>query len=208
MIQIERIVAGVYAMNCYIVYNDETHEGFVVDPGGSEDKIINFLVEKSIDLKGILITHGHGDHHMGLTGLKAVYPVPVYMHASDIYMSKDANINLSVTMYGPDSEFTPEVALQDGMKIPFGEGFIRVLHTPGHTKGGVCFLFDTFVITGDTLFESSIGRTDLDGGNHEQLIKSIKNQLLKLEDDCVVLPGHGGASTIGRERARNPYLVR
>lgn len=208
MIQIERIVAGVYAMNCYIMYNDETNEGFVVDPGGSEDKIINFIVEKGITLKGILITHGHGDHHMGLTGLKAVYPVPVYMHASDVYMAQDASINLSSTMYGPDSVFTPEVTLQDGMKIPFGEGFIRVLHTPGHTKGGVCFLFDKFVITGDTLFESSIGRTDLDGGNHEQLLKSIRNQLLKLEDELIVLPGHGGASTIGRERARNPYLVR
>lgn len=208
MIQIERIVAGVYAMNCYILYNDETNEGFVIDPGGSEDKIINFIVDKGIDLKGILITHGHGDHHMGLAGLKAVYPVPVYLHASDVYMAQNAEINLSSTMYGPDSVFTPEVSLQDGMKIPFGESFIRVLHTPGHTKGGVCFLYDRFVITGDTLFESSIGRTDLDGGNHDQLIKAIKNQLLKLDDELIVLPGHGGASTIGRERARNPYLVR
>ncbi len=208
MIQIERIVAGVYAMNCYILYNDETNEGFVVDPGGSEDKIINFIVDKGIELKGILITHGHGDHHMGLSGLKAVYPVPVYMHASDVYMAQNAEINLSSTMYGPDSVFTPDVTLQDGMKIPFGESFIRVLHTPGHTKGGVCFLYDRFVITGDTLFESSIGRTDLDGGNHDQLIKAIKNQLLKLDDELIVLPGHGGASTIGRERARNPYLVR
>lgn len=208
MIQIERIVAGVYAMNCYIVYCDETNEGFVVDPGGSEEKIINFIVEKNINLKGILMTHAHGDHHMGLAGLKAVYPVPVYLHASDAYMAADASINLSSTMYGPDSEFTPDVALQDGMKIPFGNGFIRAIHTPGHTKGGVCYLIDQYLLTGDTLFDGSIGRTDLDGGNHDQLIKAIKTQLLKLSDDLIVLPGHGGASTIGKERARNPYLVR
>lgn len=208
MIQIEMIVAGVYAMNCYIVHCDETNEGFVIDPGGSEDKIINYIVEKGINLKGILMTHAHGDHHMGLAGLKAVYPVPVYLHASDRYMAEDAAINLSNTMYGPDSVFTPEINLQDGMKIPFGNGFIRTIHTPGHTKGGVCYLIDKYLFTGDTLFESSVGRTDLDGGNDVQLIKSIKNQLLKLSDDLIVLPGHGGASTIGRERVRNPYLVR
>jgi glyoxylase-like metal-dependent hydrolase (beta-lactamase superfamily II) len=207
MIQIERIIAGVYAVNCYVVYDDETNEGYVIDPSGSEDKIINFLVDKKIDLKGILLTHAHGDHHMGLAGLKAVYPVPVYLHASDVYMAKDAAINLSNTMYGPDSEFTPEVQLQDGMKLQLGNTIIRTIHTPGHTKGGVCYLVENYLFSGDTLFESSIVRTDLDGGNHDQLIKAIKTQLLKLADDVIVLPGHGGSSTIGRERARNPYLV-
>lgn len=208
MIQVERIVAGVYAMNCYIVHCDETNEGFVVDPGGSEEKVVDYIIEKQIQLKGILMTHAHGDHHLGLANLKAVYPVPVYLHASDVYMAEDAAINLSATMYGPDSVFTPEIKLQDGMKIPFGNGFIRAIHTPGHTKGGMCFLTGNYLFSGDTLFESSIGRTDLDGGNHDQLIKAIKNQLMKLADDIIVLPGHGGASTIGRERVRNPYLVR
>lgn len=207
MIIIERIPAGVYAVNCFIIHCDETKEGYVIDPGGSEDKIINYIVEQQINLKGILLTHAHGDHHMGLAGLKAVYPVPVYLHASDVYMAKDAAINLSNTMYGPDSEFTPDVQLQDGMKIQMGNYSIRALHTPGHTKGGVCYLLENYLFSGDTLFEMSIGRTDLDGGNHEQLIRAIKTQLLKLDDETVVLPGHGGSSTIGRERSRNPYLV-
>lgn len=207
MIQIERFVAGLYAVNCFIIYDDESKDAFIIDPSGAVEKIAHFIGKENLNLKGILLTHAHGDHHLGLAHLKELYNAPVYLHASDVYMAKDANINLSVEM-GKISEFTPDIQLQDGMKIQIGESVIKVLHTPGHTKGGVCYYLAPYLFAGDTLFAGSVGRTDLDGGNMEQLIRAIKNQLLKLPEDTIVFAGHGEASTIGREKARNPYLVR
>lgn len=207
MIQVERFVAGLYAVNCFVLYDDESKDAYIIDPSGSVEKIVHFIGREALNLKGILITHAHGDHHLGLLDLKKIYDVPVYLHASDVYMAKDANINLSIEM-GKISEFTPEVQLQDGMKLPLGEHTIRVIHTPGHSKGGVCFFIGSYLFAGDTLFAGSIGRTDLDGGNYEQLIRAIKTQLLKLPDETIVFSGHGSDTSIGRERVRNPYLVR
>lgn len=207
MIQIERFVAGIYAVNCFVLYDGESKEAFVIDPSGSSENIAHFIGREGLTLKGILMTHAHGDHHLGLGRLKELYDAPVYLHASDVYMAKDARINLSIEM-GQISEFVPEIQLQDGMKIQLGEQVIKVIHTPGHTKGGVCYYLAPYLFAGDTLFAGSIGRTDLDGGNHDQLIKVIKNQLLKLPEDTIVFAGHGGDTTIGREKSRNPYLVR
>ncbi len=206
MIQYKTLVAGSLQVNCYILFDDESREAFVIDPSGGADQIFYFLQDEKLTLKGILMTHGHGDHHEGLSALKALVDAPVYLHASDVYMAEDATINLSNQLYGPDSEFTPDVKLQDGMKLTLGQFVIRVIHTPGHTKGGVCYLTEGILFTGDTLFNGSVGRADLDGGDFEQLIKSIKNQLMKLADEVVVCPGHGPESSIGRERVRNPFL--
>lgn len=206
MIQYRTVVAGSLQVNCYILFDDESKEAFVIDPSGSADKVFYFLQDEKLTLKGILMTHGHGDHHEGLAALKALCDVPVYLHASDVYMAEDASINLSTQLYGPDSEFTPDVKLQDGMKLALGNFLVKVIHTPGHTKGGVCYLTEGVLFTGDTLFAGSVGRADLDGGDFDQLVRSIKNQLLKLADEVVVCPGHGPETSIGRERARNPYL--
>lgn len=206
MISYKTFVLNGLQVNCFLVFDDVSKECYVIDPAWPSDQLRFYIEDNGYSLKGILMTHAHGDHHMGLKSLKEAFDVPVYLHASDVGMAQDAKRNHSTDIFGVSSEFTPEVTLQDGMKLPLGAEQIRVLHTPGHSKGSVGFYVGGLLFSGDTLFQGSIGRTDLEGGDYEQIIKSIKNQYLKLPEDTVVLPGHGGDSTIGREKLRNPYL--
>lgn len=201
-----RIPAGIYAVNCYIVFSEGSKSGIVVDPGGSADEIIKFVEDNNIDLKYIVLTHGHGDHIGGVKALKDKYDIPVLIHKEDEEMLKDANKNLSKTMAFGAIEIIPDRTLVDGDIIKFGELEATILHTPGHTKGGICLKIENYLISGDTLFKGSIGRTDLYGGDYETLISAIKTKLLVLDDEIVVLPGHGQSSTIKNERISNPFL--
>lgn len=201
-----RIPAGIYAVNCYIVFSEDSKSGIVVDPGGSADEIIKFVEDNNIDLKYIVLTHGHGDHIGGVKALKDKYDIPVLIHKEDEEMLKDANKNLSKTMAFGAIEIIPDRTLVDGDIIKFGELEATILHTPGHTKGGICLKIENYLISGDTLFKGSIGRTDLYGGDYETLISAIKTKLLVLDDEIVVLPGHGQSSTIKNERISNPFL--
>lgn len=201
-----KIPAGIYAANCYIVFSDDTKAGIIVDPGGDVGDLTKFINENNIDLKYIVLTHGHGDHIGGITELKNKYNIPLLIHEDDKEMLEDGNKNLSNTMAMGAIELAPDRLLKDNDIIEFGELTALVIHTPGHTKGGICLKIEDNLITGDTLFKGSIGRTDLFGGNYDDLLKSILTKLIVLPDETIVLPGHGQSSTIKSERLSNPFL--
>lgn len=202
-----RIPAGIYAANCYIVYSENTNDGIIVDPGGDADHIMEVIEKNKLNIKHIILTHGHGDHIGGVIDLKNSLNVDVMIHEEDAEMLRNGDINLSTTMAMGSVEIEPDRLLKDGDIIKFGDLEAEVIHTPGHTRGGICLKIEDILITGDTLFSGSIGRTDLSGGNYETIISSIKEKLMVLSDNIEVLPGHGGPSTVGRERVSNPFLV-
>lgn len=206
--EIIRIVAGIYGANCYIVYDnsDDRNEGIIVDPGGDADEILKIVEEKDINIKNIVLTHGHGDHIGGLIELKEALDIPVMIHEKDRAMLIDGKKNESTMMAMGTIEVEPDLLLKDGDTIRVANKEILVIHTPGHSEGGISLKIEDSIITGDTLFAGSIGRTDLVGGNYGQIIKSIKEKLLIYPDETTVLPGHGPASTIGREKLSNPFL--
>ncbi|WP_313757114.1 MBL fold metallo-hydrolase [Tissierella sp.] len=204
--KIIRIPAGVYAANCYIIYSEVTRDGIVVDPGGDVDDILSSIRENGLKIKYIVLTHGHGDHIGGVIQLNKVLSVPVMIHEDDREILVDGNKNLSTIMAMGTVEIEPDILLKDGDIIEFGDEKAQVLHTPGHTLGGICIKIGDSIITGDTLFTGSIGRTDLLGGDYDSIINSIKDKLMIYPDDIKVFPGHGAPSTIGRERTSNPFL--
>jgi hydroxyacylglutathione hydrolase len=198
---IKRMMAGVYAANCYILFDEETKEAVVLDPGGDIDDVCRALNQFGAKVKYILLTHGHFDHTTGVDGLKAK------TRATVAISKEDNDMILNNTMYyGPLIKGGAELLLKHGDVLKFGNYKIEVLATPGHTPGGICFLTEGNVFTGDTLFKGSVGRSDLVGGDHNALIRSIKNNLMPLNDSVAVHPGHGPSSTIGQERMENPFL--
>lgn len=203
---VKRIPAGIYAANCYVLYSETENEGIVVDPGGDVDDIIKFIDENNIDIKYIVLTHGHGDHIGGVMDLKNKLNVDLLIHEADADMLKDANLNLSNIMAIGSIEITPDEFLNEEDVLEFGDVKLSVIHTPGHTLGGICLLSGDSLITGDTLFKGSIGRTDLEGGNYETIINSIREKLLVLPGYTTVYPGHGPETTIENERKNNPFL--
>ncbi|AOY76952.1 MBL fold metallo-hydrolase [Clostridium formicaceticum] len=203
---LERLSVGVYGANCYIIGDEKTDEAAVVDPGGDADKILKVLEDKGLHLKYILLTHGHGDHIGGLKELKEKTNAPIYLHEEDHAMLQNSNKNFSSRMGGPVIEMTADHFLEEGDSLKVGELTLNIIHTPGHTQGCVCIHIEDIILTGDTLFANSIGRTDLDGGNHQQIIKSIKDKLMTLDENTTVFPGHGPATQIGVEKTTNPYI--
>jgi len=187
---LRKIVVGPYQANCYVLGYKETMEGLVIDPGDDVFRIVQVITETGITIKYILITHGHIDHVGGAAELKRITGAPVYIHPLDS------------TGLG----FPADVQVQDGDIIRLGTYSIKVLHTPGHSPGGVCYLAPGAVFTGDTLFAGSIGRTDFPGGDYRGLIEGVKTKLFTLDDELRVYPGHGPPSTIATERATNPFF--
>lgn len=204
--KIVRIPAGIYAANCYIVYDESNKNGILVDPGGDVDDILTVIKENKIEVNYIILTHGHGDHIGGVLGLKEALGASVMIHESDKDMLIDGNKNLSTVMSMGSIEMEPDRLLKDGDIIEFGNLNAEIIHTPGHTLGGICIKIGDSLITGDTLFAGSIGRTDLPGGDYDTIIKSIKDKIMIYSDDTKVYPGHGSSSTVGKERVSNPFL--
>ena len=197
---IKTIPAGIYEANCYIVSDEATGEAVVMDPGGDVEIIEHEIEKLGAKVKSILLTHGHFDHVGGVLELSKQLNVPFYISKTDEeYMDKDTS-----QVYGKLSKASHY--LKEGTDILVGDKSIKVFETPGHTKGGVCFLVEDNLFTGDTLFKGSIGRTDFIGGSFEEIIKSIEEKLIPLGDDIKVYPGHGPMSTIGFEKRNNPYL--
>lgn len=202
-----------FGVNCYVVYDEESHEAAIIDPGIVDnreiDKIDDFLKEKDLKPVAVINTHLHIDHALANQGLADKYGVPVMAHPDDAFLG-DRMIQQAKLFGLPFKIETAGVSrqLHDGEEIKIGNGKLEVIHVPGHTPGGICLYDpqDGFLISGDSLFEGSIGRTDLPGGDLSKLLDSIKKRLYALPDSTVVYPGHGSQTTIGREKLTNPYV--
>lgn len=204
----EIVVVGQLGVNCFVLGCEETHEGVIIDPGADADVVSRVVQRHNLNIKYILNTHGHFDHVGGNARIKSATGAGLMIHEADrVYLGRAA---ASAANYGITAENSPnpDQLLEDGMSITFGNQQITVFHTPGHTPGGCCFYSqgENLLISGDTLFAESIGRTDLPGGSHSQLLSSIRGKLLVLPDETTVYPGHGPETTIGHEKRYNPYL--
>jgi hydroxyacylglutathione hydrolase len=204
--KIIKLEVGELGANCYIVYCEKTSEGAVIDPGGNAQDIINIIDRESIKIVSIINTHGHADHIGANDKLKAHTGAPVLIHKDDAAMLISSQGNLSMYIGNNLICKAADRLLTDGEIIQVGEIELQVIHTPGHTLGGICLKVNDVVFSGDTLFEQSVGRSDFPGGSHSQLIKSIKEKLLILPDSTQILPGHGAGTTIGNERYNNPFI--
>lgn len=198
---IKRVVAGIYGANCYIIMDEDTKEAVVLDPGGDVDDIEKAIKSINADVKYILLTHGHVDHVGGVDELRNIVNAKVGISEKDyVLMEKGTYI------YGDAFNQNVDLFLKENDIIKLNNFEVECIETPGHTKGGLVFKINENVFTGDTLFTGSIGRTDLEGGNYEEIMNSLKNKLVSLNDDCIVFPGHGPRSTIGNEKMTNPFL--
>ena len=203
----QTVIVGPLETNCYLVFCEETRECAIVDPGAEPDQI--FLEISGLDLKPVLLlnTHGHLDHIGANRDMKDHYGIPLLIHASDKALLGSAQINaLRFWLNAKDSP-PADGFLEDGQEVRLGRSALRVIHTPGHTPGSVCFLSEGFLLSGDTLFCEGVGRTDLPGGSARHLEESIRTKILTLRDDLDVLPGHGPHTTVGQERSNNPFIA-
>ncbi len=207
---LESFPVGPLACNCTILADEATREAIVIDPGDDVSRIAKRLSDLGLRLKQILVTHGHIDHVGGALKLKRLTGAPIYLNENDLpqldIMEEQAawvGLDLAVPETAP-----PDEGLAEGQVVGLEHYPAKVLHTPGHTQGSVCLHFAplNLLIAGDTLFAGSIGRTDFPGGNIDQMMASLHTRLLALPDETRVLPGHGPGTTIGLERASNPFL--
>lgn len=214
--KIARFEFSLFGINTYVVYDPVSKDCAIVDPGMIADDerkaIENFIKNNGLHVTHIINTHLHIDHAIANGWAAAKFDAKVYSHPDDDFLGKrmqDQARSFGLPINLVDSANPTDVKLHDGEVIHIGEGELKVLHVPGHSKGSVA-LYDAkdgFLISGDALFAGSIGRTDLPGGDFKELIDSIKTKLLPLPDSTVVYPGHGPATTIGKERRSNPYLI-
>lgn len=202
--QLIQLRTGLIKANTYIIHNGK--DAAIIDPGGNEKRILTTLQEHNLNLVQILLTHGHFDHIGAVAALKAATGAKIYIHTADAAMLNNDELNLSVTFRTSVRPSYADVLLIDKDTIETPAGTVLVLHTPGHTKGGVCYLIEDTIFTGDTLFTGSIGRTDFPGGSYEELITSIKNQLFVLDKDYTLYPGHEESTTLLTEKRTNPFL--
>jgi hydroxyacylglutathione hydrolase len=203
----EIIVVGPLETNCYLVYCEESRACAIIDPGAEPGKI--FAAVAGLELKPALIlnTHGHVDHIGANRDMKDKYSVPLYLHAADVTMLEvSEHIELSLLLGAQESP-PPDRLLVDGDSVPVGRASLRVIHTPGHTPGSVSFLGDGIFFSGDTLFCGGVGRTDLPGGSWRDLERSIREKILVLPGETVVLPGHGPWTTVEQETLSNPFFT-
>jgi hydroxyacylglutathione hydrolase len=191
------------------VGSESSKEGIIIDPGDESKMILERVGDLGLDIKLIVLTHGHIDHIGALRNIKAATGAEMAIHADDAKLLRGKGsliISMLVSGLSYPKPPPPDRLLKDGDSLELSDLHFRVLHTPGHTPGGICLLGEGVVFSGDTMFKLSIGRTDLPGGSYRQLIESINTKLMVLSDDTIVYPGHGPETTIGAERAANPFL--
>jgi hydroxyacylglutathione hydrolase len=204
-----KLVVGLLKVNCYILASD-SGAAVVIDPGDNPSGILRLLDENNLRLLKILLTHGHFDHVLAIPALKDATNAPYFVHEGDLFLIEIAHERGEAWT---QKEFQPlpppDGFLHDSDMIRFGDEELEVRHTPGHSPGGVSFVWhrEKAVFTGDTLLYDTVGRSDFTGGNAQDLIRSIEKKLLSLPDDYVVYQGHGQPTSIGRERRENPFLV-
>jgi glyoxylase-like metal-dependent hydrolase (beta-lactamase superfamily II) len=187
---LRRLIVGPYQTNCYLLGCKQTNQGLVIDPGDEVLRIVKEITRSGLSIKHIAITHGHIDHVGGVLELKRITKAPVLIH------------RLDATALGAK----PDGFLDEGQVLQVGTYNISIIHTPGHSAGGVCLYAPGAVFTGDALFAGSVGRTDFPGGSHELLIEGVRQKIFPLGDELRIYPGHGPESTIGTERQTNPFF--
>jgi hydroxyacylglutathione hydrolase len=203
---VERLVVGMLQCNCYIVACDDSNVGIVIDPGGDAATILDRVAQLGLSIKCIVNTHGHIDHIAANRPVKEATGAPIAIHADDAqWLTSDQGAvarMLGVLSPGPAAD----TLLGEGDEVVFGSERLQVIHTPGHSAGGISLVGDGLVFCGDTLFAMGVGRVDLPGGDWETLIHSIKTRLFTMPDETVVYSGHGPETTIGREKRFNPWF--
>ncbi len=201
------IVVGVFAENCWVIGNRRTGEAICIDPGDNPDEILAMARDMGVRIKAIANSHGHLDHVMGVRGVKEATGAPFLIHPADLDIVR-GSAAMAARWLGERVEPPPDPdgLLADGDEIDVDGVKLKVIHTPGHTPGSVSFYVNGLLFSGDTLFQGSIGRTDLPGGDYDVEMASIIDRLLTLPDETIVLPGHMAQTTIGQERQRNPYV--
>jgi len=202
-----RLVVGPIEANCYILWDRSTRNAVVIDPGGDKDRIVEAVEALELSVERILLTHGHFDHAFYAADLARRWHARIGMHRADVPQLA-GSLEVGAIYYDLSEHITPtpDDFFADGDQFTLGEATITVLHTPGHSEGGVCYRTDIGVFCGDTLFAGSVGRSDFPGGSFEKLIRSIRDKILTLDDAVPLYPGHGPATTVGAERRNNPFL--
>jgi len=204
--KVKKVVVGIFEVNCYILWDEKDKEAIVVDPGEEGERIIEVIRKDSLKIRSIVNTHTHIDHIGANDFLREKTEAPLLAHSADVFLLQNAELNLS-SLTGKDRSFgLPDRLLEEGDEIKVGGFSLRILRTAGHTPGSICLYGDNKLFSGDTLFAGGIGRTDLAGGNLEELQKSIKDKILTLPDEVVVYPGHGPSTTVGKERRSNFFI--
>ncbi len=203
IMKIERFVCGMIMNNCYVLHNDDSKEAVIIDPGAQNSELEKYLVKNELDIKYIILTHGHGDHTGGIDRIKELYP-EVKLMAS----KKEAKLLYDRHISFGKGGIVADINLSDGQELDICGMHFDIIETPGHTPGGICIYVksEKTLFSGDTLFQASIGRTDFPGGNYAEIISSITDKLFKLPDDTRVLCGHEGETKIGFERKYNPFV--
>lgn len=201
------LVVGPYGTNCYIVGSESTKRGMIIDPGSGPDTILNAVDKLDLSIVWIVITHSHFDHIGALKAVRDATEARIAIHEAEIKGTGQAITQfLGSVLSGSDKLAEPDRLLKDGDVINIDDLYFTVLHTPGHSKGGISLVGHGVVFSGDTLFNSGIGRTDFPGCSQKQLLDSIYKKLMVLPDETIVYPGHGPETTIGSERSMNPFL--
>ena len=205
--QIETIVVSPFETNCYLVWDEGDRKGVVIDPGDEDKKILERAKKKGVEIEAILLTHGHADHIAAVQPIKEKLKIPIYIGRGDEAMLESPSANVSA-FFGFQITCPPaDHILGDGDSLKIGSMTFSIIATPGHSPGGICYFAERYLFCGDTLFNGSVGRTDLPGGNYQQLIDSIDRNILTLPDEIICYPGHGPFTSVGQERKSNPFLT-
>ena len=206
--EIKRLVLGMVSTNCYIVYTEESKKAVIIDPAADAGRIMEEIASLEVTPEAVLLTHGHFDHMLAAESLRNGYQIPVCILKEDAELLQQPELNCSQLFLRMTYGITADQLLEDGQKLDFLDGAMKVIATPGHTEGSCCYYAEAegVLFSGDTLFQESVGRTDLPTGQAGKLSRSIKEKLFVLPESTLVLSGHGMETTIGEEKRNNPYV--
>ena len=204
--KIKQLTLGDFQANCFLIIDESSKEIIVIDPGAQGENLIDLFKIEGYIPKMILLTHGHIDHIGGVEALIKEYAIPVYAGEKERKLLENPMLNLS-GMMGLGISIQADVFLKEFDEIKFHDATIRVIETPGHTKGGISYLMHDVIFTGDTLFQGSIGRTDFPTGDFDEIMRSIIHKILVYPDEYIICPGHGFQTTVGEEKRKNPFVL-